>query len=256
MARSPNCTGAPWFKGRVNVSITYPDPDCEKFDDNPLALPSSEPADAQVSYTVASKHMPVWSCELNHVKTAILHAAGKNNNASSAKVYYRVLKNGANVATGSGNSIPAGYLYSGSFPCFFDVQLGDVLSCKLWAEGFDLRRTGVYVYPTRIKAGTPIVADFSLEWNAQGFMYGEQTSGMYSYWAQAPNISDNAFAEYYNTFAKCPTRYSHPKYGLVSVWVGDKDQEAVTSYGSASSYYAKQNPRITRISYIPLNLRV
>jgi len=256
MARSPNCTGAPLFKGRVDVTISYPDPDCEKFDDNPLALPSSEPTDAQVSYTVASKHMPVWSHELNHVKTAVLYAAGRNNSASSAKVYYRVLKNGANVATGSGNSIPAGYLYSGSFPLFFDVQSGDVLSCKLWAEGFDLRRTGVYVYPTRIKAGTPIVADFSLEWNAQGFMYGEQTAGMFSYWACCPSISNTPIAEYYNAFAKWLARYSHPQWGLISTWVGDQDKGATISASGATTYHAFQSPRITRISYTPLNLRV
>lgn len=257
MARSPNCTGAPLFRGKIDVSITYPAPDYEKFDDNPVALPSSEPTDAQVNYTIASKHMPQWSpYELNHVKTAVLYAAGKNNGAAASKVYYRVRKNGSDVATGSGYSIPAGYLYSGSFSLFFDAQLGDVLSCKLWAEGFDLRRTGVYVYPTRIKADVPIVADFSLEWNAQGFMYGEQTAGVYSYWACCPSIGNTPVAEYYNAFAKWLARYSHPQYGLVFMWVGDKENVATITYGSPGAYYANQNPRITRISYIPLNLRV
>ena len=259
MARSPNCTGAPLFKGRVDVTITYPDPD-ETLLETPVALPTSEPAEAQISYTLGSQHMPVWSpFELEHKKLAILYAAGRNTGGSAATVYFRVLKNGVNVATGS-QSVGAGYFYNQSHYRFFDVSSGDALSCKLWANaaGVNWDRAAVLVWPTRIGPKGQVLADaiaheygFPYNLTFSGARYGE-----YAYLYPFSN-SETICAAWYSTGDKLPVVQSHATYGIARVGYGDKQLGSLPMAFSASTRaQCAFNQCFTRLSYTPLNLRV
>lgn len=258
MARSPNCTGAPLYKGRVDVTISYPDPD-ETLLETPVALPTSEPGTAQISYTLASGHMPVWSpYELEHVKTAILYAAGKNTGGSAVTVYYRILKNGTSVATGSA-SVSAGQYYTGSHAQFLDAKVGDALSCKLWASvsGVNWDYKAILVWPTRIGPKGQSIAAFT----AHGF------GAVYALTLGNPDVAASGLCAFYPFGSSNPkidwaqgyalkAAWSDELYGFARVGVGDM---ALNSYISSHwvyhpAYYTL--PGFTRISYTPLNLRV
>ena len=255
MARSPNCTGAPVFKGRVDVSISYPDPDIQTLD-TPEALPTSEPATAQVSMTVASSHLATWSpFVLEHIDCAILYAAGQNTSDSAITVYYRVEKNGASIATGSG-SVPASNFYTWSHFRFPDVQVGDVLTCKLWASasGCNWRKKALVTWPSNIGPKNLIAAEvkfgdiYSRPVGNADANYGpqimmEQSSGL--------RVSLPANSNILLPIVRCGATE-----GLVFAAIGGY------SIGSACLTHASYEMRcysnysIGRISYTPLTLRV
>ena len=114
-------------------SLSYPAAQ-ETYDAAGTALPTSEPATSQVIYTITSADLPVSTDKTASMKfTAFLYGGGKNNGASSATVYYRILKNGASVATGS-SSVNANYYYTVNCYQLYDVKAGDVIEIRLWAS--------------------------------------------------------------------------------------------------------------------------
>ena len=250
MARSPNCTGAPLYQGRVDVSISYPDPD-ETLLETPVDLPTSEPAEAQISYTLASRHMPTWSpFELEHVKTAILYVAGENTSGVSRTVYYRVRKGDTSVATGSMN-VPKGTVFTMSHYRFLGAQTGDVLRCSLWANGTgcNWNHGCVVVMPTRIGPSNMIVAHLSIL--ASTFYpvlsgFGGSITGLLLQHAD----SDNG-PYVYGTIQRV-LMFSGAEYRLLRLITGDSGQGS--SYATYASYFTNYVP--TRIAYTPLNLRV
>jgi hypothetical protein len=69
---------------------------------------------------------------------------------TAGTVYYRMLKNGASVNTGSG-SVSANYYWT--WTCgFYDVAVGDVLAVKVWSSvaDSDWRFEGMTVMATRV----------------------------------------------------------------------------------------------------------
>lgn len=152
--RRPNVTGAPLVAPLVTTSFTYPAWDWTT--ESQGFLPISEPAQPQYSVTLGAEHMPVWTpYELPHIKTACLIVAGTNPGPTTGFIYYRVLKNGVSVATGSQSVVGVAF-WSHCHYRFFDVKAGDVLAVKTWADKpnayiHDFYR--VVVYPTRIGCG-------------------------------------------------------------------------------------------------------
>ena len=252
MARSPNCTGAPLYKGRVDVSISYPDPD-ETLLETPVELPTSEPASPQVSFTLASGHMPVWSpYELPHSKTAILYVSGKSTTATT--VYYRAMKNGESIATGSLSNNASTY-YTQQHYRFKGVDVGDVVSCKLWAAntGTNITYDAFVVYPTDIApgivcAGISVLASLKPTLT-KGSPYGG--AGAKSKLQHCDTLTADV-----SSTQNCMLLFGGASSGFLRVGYGDILID--TSTMSFSTYYPRYFTCYipTRISYTPLNLRV
>ena len=256
MPKSPNCTGAPLYKGRVDVSITYPSPD-ETLLTTPVDLPTSEPAEAQISYTLGSQHMPTWSpYELEHVKSAILYALGKNASGSSVSIYYRVLKNGVSVATGS-QVRAAGSYYLWSHYQFFDVQSGDVLECKLWAgaAGCNWDGKAVLVYPTRIGPKGEVLLDVGTPTIESVYGLTIANYGMLSSLVLYPFSVANSSVSWFQGGVAGAIQ-THRQSGLGIVVYSDRSLGSAVSGSTTNrgTWYGNSVP--SRIVYTPSNLRV
>lgn len=263
MARSPNCTGAPLFKGRVDVTITYPDPD-ETLLETPVALPTSEPASPQVSFTLATKHLPTWSpFELPHSKMMMLYAGGKNTSGEKPTVYWRAKVNGANHSTGSYPNMSASIYWTlNSLSLPVPASVGDVVDVYLWASGagVELQHKAFACMPTRIGPYDIALADVVV-----GF------DGDYPVLTKGPNPSQlpagNWQAVMSNTlnnqaFYVAPTANTirlimpYTQYRLLCAYYGDHSATTGFRINSGIMPYYRTNNRITRLSYTPLNLRV
>ena len=263
MARSPNCTGAPLFKGRVDVSISYPDPD-ETLLETPVALPTSEPASPQVSYTLATKHLPTWSpYELPHSKMMMLYAGGQNTSGGTLTVYWRVKVNGANHSTGSNSYVYASnYWTLNSLNLPIPASVGDTVDVYLWASGagVDLQYKAFACVPTRIGpydialADVVVVMDGSYPALTKGPNPNNAGEG---YW-RIPMSNTNKDQSFSPNYGSSLIRMIAPyaAWRLLRAYWGD--QIIINQINSNSTYmpYYTRNYRITRIAYTPLNLRV
>ncbi|MEA4884241.1 MAG: hypothetical protein VB144_11420 [Clostridia bacterium] len=263
MARSPNCTGAPLFKGRVDVSISYPDPD-ETPLETPVALPTSEPASPQVSFTLATKHLPTWSpYELPHSKMMMLCAGGKNTSGGTLTVYWRVKINGANHSTGSNSYVSASQYWTlNSLDLPIPASVGDTVDAYLWASGagVDWQYKAFACMPTRIGPYDIALADVVV---AHDNYYPVLTKGPNPYSSTAygyiqPMSATNkdlyCFLLYGTNLIRVAAPYA--TWRLLRAWWGDRqDSNQINTNSSAMPLYYR-NYRITRIAYTPLNLRV
>lgn len=262
MARSPNCTGAPLFKGRVDVSIGYPDAD-DAILETPIELPASEPETPQIAYTVSSSHCPMWTpYELPHTKSASIFAS-TTANTYPRYVYYRLTRNGSSVATGSWyHSSPLDYTHQ--IPGFIGVQVGDVLGCSLWSHdvGVVIKHKALIVQPTRICAGMGWLSNVGVVVSTEAgkqLRLGSPTvknirEATVCLWHVKPEtvylspLSASAGLE-----ATWDVYKPHKAYGLGRIWFGDR----ATNHSGYTSYLNYDaNVVFTRIAYTPLNLRV
>lgn len=259
MARSPNCTGAPTYRGRVDVTISYPDPYEPPLLDPPEALPTSEPTTAQIEITITQAMLPVWSpYELPHVKTAFLYAGGKNTSGGSISIYYRLLRNGENVLTGSA-SVGAGLSYIGSFARWLDVQPGDVLACKLWAgaAGCNWDYKALTIYSTRIGLGRErllfdvlVIDEYPPNLAKCDYLAGVGSMA----WLPIPNTPNTEVFWQSASNKRLPMVRVDKDYGFARGIYSDRSALASVRTGSTRGYYIDRV--LTRISYTPLNLRV
>jgi len=109
----------------------------ENLQSTPTSLPTSEPAESQISITLTEADLPV--VKLNdspNIPTityiALVYAGGQNTDTASQTVYWRMLKNGSSLSTGS-FSVSASYYWTISAG-FFDVVAGDTIELRLWAS--------------------------------------------------------------------------------------------------------------------------
>jgi hypothetical protein len=263
MARSPNCTGAPWFKGRVDVSISYPDPD-ETPLETPVDLPTSEPAEAQISYTLASGHMPMWSpFELPHSKMMMLYTGGKNTSGGTLTVYWRVKVNGVNNSVGSNTAVSASaYWTLNSLGLPIPASVGDVVDVYLWASGagVELRYKAFACTPTRIGpydialADVVVVMDGFYPTLAKGPRPQQGSAG---YWRMPMSNTDKDQASFLHSNGDL-IRVIAPYAAWRLLRAYYADYIIVNQMNTHFTYmpYYTTNPRITRIAYTPLNLRV
>lgn len=115
-----------------------------------LTLPTTEPATAQVSFTVQSSDLPTITGNAPMKYNASLVCSGKIGVAASV-INYRVLKNSVSVAQAAGASAAATQFWSHSHFRTFDVQVGDVLEVKYWAVQADVTLDfyGLIIYPSQ-----------------------------------------------------------------------------------------------------------
>jgi len=109
----------------------------ENLQSTPTSLPTSEPTDSQISITLAEADLPV--VKLNdspNIPTitylAYVYAGGQNTDSASQTVYWRMLKNGSSLSTGS-FSVDANYYWTIS-AFYYDVSAGDTIELRLWAS--------------------------------------------------------------------------------------------------------------------------
>jgi hypothetical protein len=116
----------------------------------PLILPTTEPATAQVSFTVQSSDLPTITGNVPMKYNAVLYVSGKIGVAASV-VNYRVLKNSVSVAQAAGVSATAAQYWTHTHWRTFDVQVGDVLEVKYWAVQADVNLDfyGLIIFPSQ-----------------------------------------------------------------------------------------------------------
>jgi hypothetical protein len=129
-----------------------------------LTLPTTEPATSQVSFTVQSADLPIISPSVPLKYYGVPNVSGKVG-ATAAVISYRVLKNGVSIAQASGASATATQFWTHSHYRLFDVQIGDVLEVRYWANQTDVTLDfyGFVVYPSQpdvFKRGT-VTKDFT-----------------------------------------------------------------------------------------------
>jgi hypothetical protein len=123
----------PTFGSRKTLNFTYQNPQ-ETLLSTPETLPTSEPATAQISYTVQDGYLPATSLSLASKKyIAYLIGAGKFTTAGT--LGWRMKKNGSSVATSSA-SVSANTFYT-LCAFFHDVALNDTLEIALWSNQTD-----------------------------------------------------------------------------------------------------------------------
>jgi len=141
---------SPIIGSRRVFEITLQDP-YEEYKDKPEALPTSEPATPQISFTISSSDLPEFNIEPESVKYVVLVVtSGKNSSGSSGYVYHKMLKNGSEVY--SRNRYVANNYYWSFECCYYDVSVGDTLGIKMWASasGFNWDYQLRQAQPTRV----------------------------------------------------------------------------------------------------------
>jgi len=108
----------------------------ENLQSTPTSLPTSEPAESQISITLAEADLPVVKLsglDIPAIKyIALVYAGGQNTDSASQTVYWRMLKNGASLSNGS-FSVSASYYWTITAR-YFDVNAGDTIELRLWAS--------------------------------------------------------------------------------------------------------------------------
>jgi hypothetical protein len=117
----------------------------------PLTLPTAEPATAQISFTIQETDLPTISPKVPMQYFVNPVVSGKVGAAAST-IAYRILKNGANVATITpGASAAATQFWTHNHWRLPDVKVGDVIDIKYWAAQADVTLDfyGLVVYPSQ-----------------------------------------------------------------------------------------------------------
>lgn len=248
-------------------TITYATPR-EELLDTPLTLPTSEPTDPQATFTVQGSDLPTFSLKPYSFKCiACLYAAGKFVTAGT--VYWRMVKNAANVASGNA-SVAANYFYTAN-AFFLDVAVGDVLGVKLWSNKTDSNYDykALFVYPTRffpfpLLNCKQILKDVTV-WNTDPpTLLPTLTLGN-----PTPNVLGSPFQGWIeggNTYAwnisstgtlNFPLYPPHGGYGLWRVWYnGDGNLSNTASVQTDATYRPKYYRNYLNIKTICRALRV
>lgn len=122
----------------------------------PTALPSADPgtAGAQVSYTVQSSDCPTYTNGASFKNCAFVIIAGKNGDAATQSVSWRMFKNGTSVTTASFNNITAGNYWTLT-AMFYGVSVGDNLQISAWCTSANVNfdYSAIFVLPSRVNVG-------------------------------------------------------------------------------------------------------
>lgn len=152
----------PIFGSIKTMNITYATPR-ETLLGTPETLPTSEPTDPQIAYTVQSSDLPTFDIKpYSCIYLGRLLAGGQFVTAGT--LYWRMVKNGLSVASSS-FSVSANYYYVIEAG-FLDVKVSDVLGLKLWSSVSDSNwdRSAIAVSPSRIQPlKTPLYKDVTIK---------------------------------------------------------------------------------------------
>lgn len=117
----------------------------------PVSLPSTEPGTSQISITVQDSDLPTFTgvkpLSLNY--TAQFFAAGKNTDAATQTVSWRILKNGVSLGTGTHSSIATNTFWTHSYGQANSLLSGDVIEIRLWSPSANVNYDyfALIVYP-------------------------------------------------------------------------------------------------------------
>ena len=122
-------------KTPVDIDITYPALNEYNYA-SPDAMTTTEPVNAQISYTLQAGDFPtvtgIGSGSVDF--TALLYVALRYpTSTGSATVSYRFLKNGSSVVTGTTSALASLNYGTLCGPVYNDIAIGDVISLKLWS---------------------------------------------------------------------------------------------------------------------------
>jgi len=201
----------PLLTERKILTFTYPD--VQETSITPETLPTSEPTDPQISYTVGQSDLVQLSFNVfQRIEVAILNASGQFITAGTLS--YQMVKNGSSVKTGS-FAVSANYYYR--LGCYFyDVAVGDVLGIKLWSSVAD-SNWDIKTFWMDVTRVTPLNKPRSL-YNVQVAAAVQRYSGANG--ALSYYLHDNFYYTTINAFT-IPLWYPAATYGMFRVSRGD-----------------------------------
>ena len=260
MARIPQL-GMPVYRGLIQTAFSYPA--IQETTGLEVALPSSEPATAQISYTIQASDLPTMTgtqVPFKLAPTIFLRLLGQSYGISTS---WKALLNGTSVATGSA-------FINGSQEYILSIanwgttlpQVGDVLTVKLWGNGASLRAHAYLCDITRLMHGTKQL--FLADSYAPGFITLEASEPKPSFAVAGNSSVDYLYlvptgvlnALYRPGTHTLPAIYSDMTLGLYKS-MGDASTGSNTgqsaAVGSACSYARK---RIVGLRLLPLNIKL
>lgn len=192
------------FQGRRIDVFSTPDAH-EYYDATGTALPASEPATGQVTYTLTAEDFQTVNGSRTGVKNHFyFNIAGKWTGTVAPTIYARILKNGDSVATGSillSTTYPS---FGIAFVGFTDPEVGDLFELRIWGS-----TEAKYHYSSMIGVigeYTPTGAPgrLLLELSQEGYAtwqpsYGNPYDYSLSPYAVTLRLSDNLLVEPVNT---------------------------------------------------------
>ena len=266
MPKNPACTGAPFTQAPLQVLMSYPA--VEETSGLSVLLPTSEPADAQISYTITTGNMPTITPSIPYKVAPIVWASIENTSGSTAAtISWIVLRNGSNYANGTSSSVAATYKAFGTFPFWVSNDscvLGDTVSIKLWTNQAGiiyLRAHAMAACVTRLfytlpracfawyayaqtgaytSEGSPVKPAFSASASSSDTVYWHTGSGGIS--ASVTGITQVPyFINTYSTYGMLM-----PNYGSYQ-WI---------TWNISASPYVFSQKRLLTLSLLPLNIKL
>lgn len=131
-------------------TVTYPDTRNIAAEANTY-LPLSEPSTAQVSFTVQSGDIPVFSPPIeSFVNLGVIYGLTRNDTGSTATIYRTAYVNGSPMASGN-TSVTNGQKHTMWYKGY-NLQVGDVIEIKLWSSIANVLYvgSGIGIVPSRI----------------------------------------------------------------------------------------------------------
>ncbi|MEM4847029.1 MAG: hypothetical protein QW794_04655 [Thermosphaera sp.] len=106
----------------------------EELLSTPEPLPTTEPSTSQIVYTVSEEDLPAFSMSVHRV-VWVAYVIGAGRFTTAGTLYWRMLRNGTSVRTGSTSVSTNRYYTVNAF--FYNVRVGDVLELRLWSSVSD-----------------------------------------------------------------------------------------------------------------------
>lgn len=123
------------------------------YPSSPITLPTSEPAIAQISFTLTDTDFPSSPDGVLGQMCKFLFwgvIGGRNLDATTVNINFKILKNGTSVGTGL-RGLTTNIYYTLA-PYFIDCASGDVITIKLWSvSSTNVQNTyaAFFIQPTR-----------------------------------------------------------------------------------------------------------
>lgn len=228
----------PIFGSRKTMNISYATPR-ETVLGTPETLPTSEPTNPQVVYTVQESDLPTFDIKpFGVVYLGRLLASGYFYTAGT--LYWRMTKNGVSVATGN-FSVTAYYYYLVE-ACFFDVKPNDVLGLKLWSSVSDSNwdRSAITVHPSRIyPLETPFYKDVTIvavgSQNFANFSTTSASSGATDVYNGIASFKYSSYSATGFSLSSIPLFACASPYGMIRTAMGDATVSNTIRYSTGST---------------------
>lgn len=261
MPRYPACSSAPLYGNPIQTYFTYPAVD--ETTGLTIELPTSEPTEAQVSYTIAAGHLPTLTgAQIAYELAPQVWAYGRNTSGGAATISYRMSLNSTSVATATSSSITNAFYWSFSSRRGWGSAMpvvGDVLNIKLWASA-----TGVYLNakamaicvtrPLLPNLGLALVNNMTVESAGAGapsFGMPSSNEGFFSVY----RLATTAELSYSSASVPVVLFSGNTSYGIMRNNYGDDYSSASLVSGESFTIIYYQQ-RLLSLSLLPLNIKL